>query len=394
MKKYLLTSMIAMMVAAPAFADDDPYTNSNTYTGYCEIAHIGGTGTGSVNATANFNPKSYSCAAGTYLPAGNTWSGLDDGCATCEAGYYCGGGTYQYRESGDQGAYSCDDEYTGTTSAAGATSTEACYWANVACPTISGTTACDPHAATCAYTSQTTSGTFYPDTGPYTGNCAMDFTCATGYTKSTTQTTPTLPQTSQDGSSSEYHSHDNNNVSSNGSSMAAGSWSVTWTSGTTTGTMGGIASCNNVPGDTDGYAYTTPSILPANSNLASTSTTGRYCWCKPTTWTPSGGSTTNLSAAWVFRNDREDAGSCAYDCALGCADYVQSHSGFRGALFGLIGASAQCIANTITINWGGYGTGNNQSQQTQCTYGGDVTTPTQAPSKRGHTFDGWTFTLN
>ena len=383
------------MVAAPAMADTASYTaGHDPYANSCSVDIIGGTGTGSVNASANFTPVEYNCAAGTYLPDGDTWATDNQGCTQCPAGSYCEGDTYTYSEDEDQGAYSCDDDYTGTTSATGATNSAACYWANVSCPTISANTACDPHAATCAYTSQTTSGNFYPETGTYTGSCAMDFTCATGYTKSTTQTAPTLPQTSQNGNSREYHSHDNNYVSSNGSSMSAGSWSVTWTSGTTTGTMGGIASCNNVPGNTDNYAYTTPSTLPANSNLASTSTTGRYCWCKPTTWTPSGGSATSLSAAWVFDFDDDDADRCADHCADSCAYSVRSDSVFRGALFGLIGASAQCIANTITINWGGYGTNNNESQSTQCTYGGDVTTPTQAPSKRGHTFDGWTFTLN
>lgn len=53
--------------------------------------------------------------------------------------------------------------------------------------------------------------------------------------------------------------------------------------------------------------------------------------------------------------------------------------------------ASQCDANTITVNWGGYGTNNEQSQQTTCTYGGTITTPTTAPTKRGHTFMGWRF---
>ena len=57
------------------------------------------------------------------------------------------------------------------------------------------------------------------------------------------------------------------------------------------------------------------------------------------------------------------------------------------------GASS-CTPNTITIDWSGYGAGNNQTQSTQCTYGGSITTPTEAPTKRGHVFVGWTFDLN
>jgi len=377
--------MIAMMVATPAMADTTSYTaNHDPYANSCSVDIIGGTGTGSVNATANFNPKSYQCAAGTYLPAGNTWSGLDDGCATCEAGYYCNGGTYQYSESGSNGADSCDEYYPGTTSAAGATSTAACYHANVSCPTISGATACDPHAATCAYTSQNTSGNYYPETSTYTGNCAMDFTCSTGYTKSTTQTVPTLPQASEDANIASCSFDGNGDCTD----LNNGEWYLGFYDNTYTkmDKLTGISSCNNVPGD--GSNPASPSTLPANTNLAGTSTSGQYCWCKPTSWTTFDGTTTSLSAAWVFVNSYD----LDFMCAEGCTELC-TRSDVRSALFSVIGASPQCVANTITINWGGYGANNNQSQQTQCTYGGDVTTPTQAPSKRGHTFDGWTFTL-
>jgi len=387
--------LFALLFTTSAVADNVFMDNTTSESNMCVIGITGQTTSNpAAVARATYSPITYTCSPGTYLPAGNDWTSdtqYDNGCATCPAGSYCIGGDYTYNATTAQGATLCSAMYSGTTSAAGATSVNACYLANVSCPTISGATACDPHAATCSYTSQTTSGNYYLETATYTGSCAMDFTCATGYTKSTTQNTPTLPN--QNGNSIEYHSHNNNNVSSNGSSMAAGSWSVTWTSGTTTGTMGGIASCNNVPGNTDNYAYTTPSTLPANSNLASTSTTGRYCWCKPTTWTPSGGSATNLSAAWVFNYDNGGAGSCASRCADRCASNVRNNSGIRSALFSLIGASAQCIANTITIDWSGYGAGNNQTQQTQCTYGGSITTPTDAPTKRGHVFVGWTFDL-
>lgn len=50
---------------------------------------------------------------------------------------------------------------------------------------------------------------------------------------------------------------------------------------------------------------------------------------------------------------------------------------------------AQCVGNTITLNWGG--NDNDQPQQTTCTYGTGITTPTTAPTKRGHTFIGWRF---
>jgi len=100
---------------------------------------------------------------------------------------------------------------------------------------------------------------------------------------------------------------------------------------------------------------------------------------------------------WVSFGDRGDASTCASSCLSTCLGIFASGENTalsRERFFRSVSPLASCQANTITINWGGYGTNNNESQQTQCTYGGDVTTPTTAPSKRGHTFDGWTFTLN
>lgn len=50
---------------------------------------------------------------------------------------------------------------------------------------------------------------------------------------------------------------------------------------------------------------------------------------------------------------------------------------------------AHCNANTITINWGG---ADGVFQTGSCTYDGAISTPSTAPTKRGHTFTGWTFT--
>ena len=50
---------------------------------------------------------------------------------------------------------------------------------------------------------------------------------------------------------------------------------------------------------------------------------------------------------------------------------------------------AQCLADLININWGDANGG--VWATTQCEYGGTITTPTTAPTKRGHTFVGWRF---
>ena len=339
--------LFALLFAMPAAADDVFMNNTTSESNMCVIDVTGQSqSTPSVVAHANWSPITYNCAAGTYLPAGNNWTSdtqYDNGCETCPAGSYCVGGNYEYSDTTASGVTSCNATYSGTTSVAGATNSAACYYANVSCPTISANTACDPHAATCAYSSQNTTGDFYLEPRIYTGSCAMNFTCATGYTKSTTQTSPTLPN--QQGDSSEYHSHSNNNNSTNGSSLPTGGWSVTWTSGATQGTIAGVAACNSTPGSD------ASSILPIHTDSASISTTGKYCWCKPTTWTPSGENSQDLSAAWMFRYNGRYVESCAVYCAQQCADGVKMHPSFRSALFDTIGNAEQCTPATYNINY-------------------------------------------
>jgi len=54
-------------------------------------------------------------------------------------------------------------------------------------------------------------------------------------------------------------------------------------------------------------------------------------------------------------------------------------------------SNTACNANTITVNWDD---GNGGYISNTCTYGGDLTTPSTAPTKRGHIFTGWSFNLN
>lgn len=65
--------------------------------------------------------NSYTCDMGTYLPAGDGWESdtqySNNNCAACESGNYCIGGQYTYNESTTQGTTVCD---TGYTSSAGA----------------------------------------------------------------------------------------------------------------------------------------------------------------------------------------------------------------------------------------------------------------------------------
>ena len=402
----ILTSVLALVIASPAMAAVGDLVTDGAQ---CTIGDLG-VSSGTANATAQFEINTYECGSGYYLPA--------DGiaCASCTAGNVClgyqemnGGSPYEYNEDDAQGIVSCA-EIGGSnewTSDAGAGFDEnmvpECYLPQT-CPTISATTACDPHAATCAYTNDAVTTGHYTLDGNSTLLCSLDFTCGTGYTKSTSQTAPTLPTTATNGNAYRSHSLDNTRYCSNTgctnssglsganleayNSMSTGEWAVDWTSGATQGTMKGIASCNNVPGNNSNN-WAAGDSLPANSNLASTETTGRYCWCKPTSWTPSGGSEQSLSAAWVFLYADRDASDCANLCAYDCAINVYSSADFRSALFGVVGASPQCVANNITLSWNN----ENGTQFTSgsCTYDESLTVPSTHPDKRGYTFTGWKF---
>ena len=58
---------------------------------------------------AIFDPITYTCAAGYYLPAGNDWLTDDQGCTICPADNYCVGGTYVFSAAENQGITQCPE---------------------------------------------------------------------------------------------------------------------------------------------------------------------------------------------------------------------------------------------------------------------------------------------
>ena len=62
---------------------------------------------------------------------------------------------------------------------------------------------------------------------------------------------------------------------------------------------------------------------------------GTFCWCR-CVWQDKNG--VGASSSWVFYDGYGSASDCASDCAVNCASYVQDLRGFRGALFGSLGA--------------------------------------------------------
>ncbi len=151
-----------------------------------------------------------------------------------------------------------------------------------------------------------------------------------------------------------YYSHDGQYIENESTyGLTAGGWAVKDTGG---GIIKGIASCNNSTMPTIVGTMVTAmvngtmtqeqalaavygscesdAIKPGNT--FSSSSGGQYCWCKMSSYTPSGGSACNVaSPSWVFRRDYGSASSCALECARNCAGGIVDNTGFRRAVFGV-----------------------------------------------------------
>ena len=151
-----------------------------------------------------------------------------------------------------------------------------------------------------------------------------------------------------------FYSHDGQNKSNESTYglTSTGTWAIKDTSG---GIVKGIASCNSTKpnlwdtvkeGKSNGTmteeqetntlwgTCNTDTFRP--SNTFSSSSSGQYCWCKISSYTPSGGSACNVaSPSRVFDYDERSASYCAIDCAYGCAYDVMHYPGFRRAVFGV-----------------------------------------------------------
>ena len=400
--KIMLTSIIAIATAVPAANADTYGTDANNSTGQCVVDVLNvSANNATATARATWTANTYTCSAGTYLPSGGSWQTdnqyTNNNCAPCPANSYCpgnvGGTAYTYNASNNQGITACSGTYT--LSDTNASSVNQCY--------RNCTTSDVAH-------SNTVSGRYYSNETAESNSC-VPATCVTGYSVVSFDPTTDLPASS---ASPEYESYrakslngsyygngvDDDNLEAGDisvpltdfSDLENGGWKISWTSGAKQGTLNGIASCNSTAGDNGNWNWNNDSSNWSRSgDTFNSSSTGQYCWCKPTSWTPSGGSAVSLSAAWVFLSDVGDAGGCADGCAFNCAYYVGDDSGFRAAVFGVVGAMSQCVANTINLNWKDETGTNTLSDPTSCTYGGTFATPATAPEKRGHTFAGWQF---
>jgi len=72
------------------------------------------------------------------------------------------------------------------------------------------------------------------------------------------------------------------------------------------------------------------------SNTFSSSSSGRYCWCKITDYTPTGGNQyTFQSSSWVFIYDMFTESGCAEGCASYCLSPM--YTGQWGHMLGTVG---------------------------------------------------------
>ena len=434
--KILLTSIVAIGFAAPGFAEvvNNPFPSdgymqeSQTYTNAATYDNMG-VYEGAVTASAEYTDDKYNIPAGSYLLAGA------EGTATqCPVGSYCTGLTdVTYNADAAQGIESCPAGYPN--SAAGASASTQCY------------TECTVANANIAHATAV-SGNDY--NGGNDTCAATD--CDPGYHVLSKigieERTPLIPvDYHESGDDYAYISADGGNTRQ-GSFGAGLTANNTWASHFEYGTVYGQASCQST-GDA-GYLYmasTFESVLDGslaveefetelaklsgeakaaymadlvtgmrdgsktqedflkgvfiifgqdyNANY-STDSTGQYCYCQMTGYTPVDGEKQSIvSAPWVFYPDSGSAGDCASNCAGYCAIYLRSGDAdndvFRAAVFGSLGALAAgtCEANEISITW--TDAANPDEQTGMCTYDGDITTPTKANEKPGKTFKGWKF---
>ena len=368
MRSKVLVSMLALFIVMPmamGAVGDTNFTNGQTDVSSCTIDVLGVDENTAV-AEPRWQANTYACNAGTYLPDGDNWVGLDDGCQACPTGSYCTGSgvtPFTYSEDADQGITSCPSGFP--SSDANSDAETDCYRtcsagdvANLKSGgTVSGryysgnTNMCEPSNA-----SQCAAGFHYVAGSP-------NLSSIIGDTSGTASAATDSQGGTADGNPSNY------------SISGALAFAVDY--GSSKGVIRGHGRCSTESGTT-------------TTTLTDATGTGTYCWCKMDSYTPNAGSAQAVSASWVYYNSMSDATTCADECAASCADQMSNSSAFRTTAFGTVQSSlAACVANEITLNW--KDADGNVHYSNTCTYGGTLSTPTTAPTKRGHTFTGWRF---
>jgi hypothetical protein len=170
-------------------------------------------------------------------------------------------------------------------------------------------------------------------------------------------------------------------------------WAVDF--GTGEGLVYGAARCSTISGTDALSSGVSASTITTHTTteLNAAGSSGDHCYCNITGYkTSNDAEMRSFSSSYlVLARNNGSCGSCAYHCA----DRMRNGGAFRTAMFNAVDVLlASCEPNTITVRWGD-GTPNGVHEETMCTYGGTLYTPTTAPTApKGHHFTGWTFDLS
>lgn len=101
--KTIVSLSFGFVCCANAFAET-LLSNNATIPGACNVETLG-IYSGTANAIPHFEPATYVCDAGYYLPADATE------CVVCPINNYCVGGAFQYNTNIPQGIMNCPNQW-------------------------------------------------------------------------------------------------------------------------------------------------------------------------------------------------------------------------------------------------------------------------------------------
>ena len=374
--KIALTSMLALFVAAPAFADpvaaewpEDKYMQENkVYANAATDTNMDGVSDGTVNANAEYTDDEYTIPAGKYLAAateGNSASDFTD----CTAGNFCpGASNVLYSATDAQGLTSCATVGDGTyvNSAVGSSVNTECY------------KACTVAVANIAHATAVIGNDYY---GAGTDTCGAT-RCEPGYHVNRGVDLAALIGSAA-GTASGYRVNGTYTGDATVSGVMEGDFIVQYADNKS---LFGSSVCSNQAGTTRG-----------NTALAVNDTEGASCWCRlKRLKTGSGMSISNTisTTTLAFNQTFADTATCQSSCLASCATLLKETSDLsvRNALFAAVPTYSTCEANVVRIDW-------TDAEQTDIdtnragytVYDSEVRTPVKAVDKPGKTFRGWKF---
>ena len=267
----------------------------------------GGTFNFNANVDQGLIPNSYTCASGTFLPAAATT------CASCPTGWTCAGGTFDFNRTEFQGLVKNSTYIAGNENNVCASNYASRIYAVFT-----------PIQYTCQ------SGYFFPADSEACAPCPAGYTCPGGtffYHKLQAQGLTRVD--------SAYTANETNACSSNFDHFLNASFTP------------------------NQYNCVAGQYLAANAIECSTCPENNLC----------------AGGTYTF-NETNNQGIETANCANG---------------YSAPAGSATCTGNTINVRWDD---GNGGILTTTCTYDGALTTPTTTPTApRGYHFTGWSFPI-